>query len=362
MSDELSDRGVHDEPIDWDAVARYLTDESPADEAARLRLWLEAEPSRAELVAALDRSVSRLALAPPAELDVEGALRRVRARLDEADVIPLPTRAPAGTGAARGRDWWRSGSLRAAAAISLVLGAGYLLRELRPETERAAVAAAARTYTTAFGARDSVHLADGTLVLLGPRSELVVAAGYGDGSRAVELRGEALFHVVHDEARPFSVRAGGAEIRDLGTSFVVSTDPGDGVRVAVTEGRVSLAPAGAPESAGTILGPGSRALLEGGRAVVEHRAALESDLAWTDGKLVFEEAPLEEVAVELWRWYGAVLRVDDPSLRSSRLTATFDDGEPLERVLEVVRLAVGAKLEMRGDTAILRGTGRAGAR
>ena len=349
--------------MDWDAVARYLTDEDPADEAERFRHWLEAEPSRAELVAALDRSVSRLALVPPADLDVEGALRRVRTLIDEADVVPLPVRAPAaarpGGSAAR---WWRSVPLRAAAAIALLVGGGFLLRELRPEGESAAVATPARTYTTPFGERESVRLADGTVVLLGPRSELSVAAGYGAGSRAVELRGEALFEVVHDAERPFSVRAGGAEIHDLGTIFVVSTDPGDGVRVAVTEGEVSLAPAGAPASAGTVLRPGDRALLEGGRASVEHAATLESDLAWTRGRLVFDEAPLSEVAVELWRWYGATLRVAGPALHARRLTASFEDGEPLEEVLDVIRLTVGATLEMRGDTAILRDAGRAGIR
>ena len=359
MSDQLSDRGVHDEPIDWDAVARYLTDESPAEEAARLRHWLEARPARAEMVAALDRSVSRLALEPPADLDVEGALRRVRARLDDADVIPLPTRVPA---PARPAPWWRSAPLRAAAVVAVLLGGGLLARELRPVATEQAVAVAPRTYSTAFGERESVTLADGSVVLLGPGSELTVAAGYGEGIRAVELRGEALFEVVHDETRPFSVRAGGAEIRDLGTTFVVNTDPGDGVRVAVTAGSVSLAPAGAPASAGTLLRPGDRALLEGGRAVVEHPAALESDLAWTRGRLVFEEAPLSEVAVELWRWYGTTLRVESPSLRGRELTASFEDDEPVERVLDVVRLAVGASLEMRGDTAILRAAGRSGAR
>jgi transmembrane sensor len=190
---------------------------------------------------------------------------------------------------------------------------------------------------------------------------LVVAAGYGDASRSVELRGEALFDVVHDAERPFSVRAGGAEIHDLGTAFTVSTDPGAAVRVAVTKGRVSIGPAGAPASAGTVLAAGDRALLTGGHAEVERSAELDVDLAWTRGRLVFVETPLEEVAVELWRWYGAQLRIEDPALRSRELTASFQ-GESLAEVLQVVRLAAGAELEMRGDTAILRSGGRPRAR
>jgi transmembrane sensor len=350
MSIERSTPGAFDESMDWDGLARYLADESPAEEAERFRLWLEADPRRAELVTALDRSLDGVALEPAADLDVEGALRRVRARMDDAEVIPLSSRRES---AARAGAWWRGVPLRAAAAILLVLAAGLLYRQLQRGSPGAAPALAAATYTTAFGERDSVRLPDGSTVLLGPRSELVVAAGYGQAARAVELRGEAFFDVVHDASRLFSVRAGGAEIHDLGTSFVVTTDPGAGVRVVVTSGRVSLAAAGAPAGTGTVLGAGDRALLEGGHAEVERARPVDADLAWTRGRLVFEETPLPEVAVELWRWYGAQLRIADPALRERRLTASFEN-EPLDSVLDVIRRVVGAEIEMRGDTAVLR--------
>ena len=53
------------------------------------------------------------------------------------------------------------------------------------------------------------------------------------------------------------------------------------------------------------------------------------------------------------RWYGIDLQLADSSLSNRHLTATFS-GEPPDRVLEVLSLALGADIERHGDTAIVR--------
>jgi transmembrane sensor len=337
-----------DEP-DWDALARHLADESPAGEDERVHDWLAADPAHAELASTLRRSMDRLADTPPADLDVEGALRRVHDRMhqDETRVIPLRRAAP----------WWAGAPLRAAAAVLLVLAAGLLWARLRGSDPEAA-----RSYAAAVGQRQEVRLPDGTRVLLGPGSELRLAAGYGSGKREVELRGAALFEVVHDASRPFAVRSGAAEIQDVGTRFTVRDGAAGEVRVLVTEGAVELKGKAGAGGDGVMLHAGERGILHPGtRAVAERAGGTESDLGWTEGRLVFAEAPLTEVGVELHRWYGVELRVADGSLARRRLTASFA-GDPADRALRVIALAVGARLEMRGDTAILHDAARAGGR
>jgi ferric-dicitrate binding protein FerR (iron transport regulator) len=55
------------------------------------------------------------------------------------------------------------------------------------------------------------------------------------------------------------------------------------------------------------------------------------------------------------KWYGIELKVADKALNNRHLTATFA-GESPERVLETIRLALGAEIERHGDTAIVRVT------
>ena len=219
--------------------------------------------------------------------------------------------------------------------------------------------AAAQTFATAVGQRDSVRLTDGTRVVLAPESQLIVAAGYGDSVREVELKGEAYFDVHHDAARPFLVRANGAAIRDLGTTFTVRATSGQGVRVAVTSGSVSLALAQASQSSAVVLQPGDAGTVgTDGRTLVERGGAAEPDTAWTRGRLVFREAPVTTVRAELRRWYGIDLQIDS-SFASSHLSMTFD-GESADRVLEVIALSLGAEVSRQGNTATLKpGSARA---
>jgi ferric-dicitrate binding protein FerR (iron transport regulator) len=63
------------------------------------------------------------------------------------------------------------------------------------------------------------------------------------------------------------------------------------------------------------------------------------------------------VSSELRRWYGVELRVEDSALASRHLTMTFS-GDPLERVLRVIGLGLGAEIERHGDTAVVRASDR----
>jgi transmembrane sensor len=303
--------------LDWDKLGRYLAGEASPDEAAAMRRWLEEHPSDAQVVAALDTATKGLA---PERIDVEAALRRVKTR-------------------ARARSLWRYVSVAVAATV--VLAVGVLVTRRNVERNAATVRHA---YFTQVGGRDSVALADGSWVVLGPASRLVVRG------RDVELTGQAYFSVIHDPARPFTVRAGGAVIRDIGTRFTVHSDSAEAVRVVVNEGAVHLAHA----SDSVALEQGDVGELEpGGRVQARRGAATDADLAWTRGRLVFQDASMAELVADLRRWYGVEVRVMDTALLRRHFTGTFA-GEPLTRVLGVVGLALRARVELQGDTAFIR--------
>lgn len=329
----------------WNVLARYLSNESPPDEADAVRRWVAGDPRRGQLLATLDRSLHTLASKPPADLDVDSAFRRVSRRLGEAQVRPMV------------RQRWLVMGLRAAAVIAIVLGATELWRRTQVPSPTHPVAGPT-TYVTGVGQTDSVHLPDGSCAVLGPGSRLTLGADYGSAERDVRIAGEALFDVLHDPARPFAVRAGSALIRDLGTTFAVRDDGGL-VHVVVVAGSVLLQDTlrqkrGAPES-GLVLKAGERGtLLPQGETVSEPAAAISDDLAWTSGHLVFNNAPLPVVAAGLRRWYGIELRVTDEKLAGRHLTASFAR-ESVAEVLSIIGLALGAEIERRGDTAVVRG-------
>jgi transmembrane sensor len=331
---------TEDAPMDWEVLARFMAGESPADEADEVRAWLAENPARHDVLRVLDRTLAPVA-APPAGLDVEAALRRVHARMDAPESPVIPFRAPAAP--RRMPAPW----LRAAAAVFLLFGVWFAWQAVRGG------GSTLMAYSTGIGERDSLRLPDGTTVILGPASRLTLNGGYGEKTRDVELRGEALFDVTHDEARPFTVHAGGGWVRDIGTTFSVESDSAAGLRVVVTAGAVALRTTEQPGDGELVLRQGDRGTLAAGRMTAERAAATDDDLAWTRGRLVFRDAPLEKVAADLRRWHGIELRAGDAEIAGRRLTASFDGESPAD-VLRVIGLALGAEVAMRGDTAVLR--------
>ena len=355
MMDGNSNTGQGESPVsfDWDTLARQYSGEITAEESGRVEAIVASEPHAREALTIADIATSTLRAGIPQNLDVEGALARVKARRDETPVTPLAAlRERKNTEQTPARRWRVSMPALAAAALLAVGVASWMAYRNRPV--ESAATAAPRMFATGVGSRDSMTLADGSRVILGPMSSIKIAAGFNDRSRDVEIRGDAFFEVVHNAAKPFTVHAANATIVDVGTRFAVNSDAAEGVTVAVLEGSVALQQVNGPGGPGVILRAGDKGLLRpGSDALVRRGSVTEDDAAWLKGRLVFREATVGEIASSIRKWYGIELKVEDPSLANRHLTATFA-GESPDRVLDVIRLALGADIERHGDTAIVR--------
>jgi transmembrane sensor len=242
--------------------------------------------------------------------------------------------------------------VRAAAAVLVVAGASLLWRAARgPESDEvvARTAVAATRHVSSVGKLDSIRLADGSRVVLGPSSTLDVAGGFGGTVRTVTLQGDAYFDVVHDERVPFVVRTTHATMRDVGTRFTVHSDVDGGTRVAVTDGAVDMAAAQTGAAAPVVLNAGDRAVAGASGVRIERGTVTSEDLSWTRGVLVFRDAPLAEVTVGLRRWFGIELVATDSLIAARRLTATFDGGT-VDEVGGVLAAALGGSVRRSGDT------------
>jgi transmembrane sensor len=340
-------------PDDWERIARYLTGEAGAGEAEATEQWIEADPHRIKVVRLLETVLANVAREDASDIDIDGALKLVKSRFDEPKVIPFPPRMTVASS-----DRSVSALLRIAAAAIIIVGGTMLWQKV----QRTRADADMRTYATSVGERRQVVLKDGTTVLLGPTSRLLVPSVSPDnGDRLVLLDGVAYFSVVHDAAHPFTVKAGKLNIQDVGTAFSVDNDDSAGTRVVVDSGRVSIGPADDRHQA-EVLNARDRATVDSkGVVLVERSVVSDDDLAWTQGRLVFRDAPLILVGAELYRWYGVRLRVADSSLANLHLTASFS-GEPVDRVLNVIALSLGAHIEREGNVAVLYRTTASGAR
>jgi len=328
---------------DWDTLGRFVAGEGSADEMSQVGKWLDANPAERAL---LERLTEVTAAAPVAGVDVEAALARVHARMGERTPATL---SPA---SARAKRRWQPlafVSLLAAAAIVALL-----VRRQAGSPAGSVTTVASQTFSTTVGKRDSITLSDGSRVVLGPDSRLTVPPGFGSASRTVELHGDAYFDVRHDAASPFAVRVGSALIQDVGTTFMVESDDANATVVTVVTGSVRLRAADSPSGTGVLLAAGERGSIDdAGRTSTERASSPDDDVAWTTGKLVFHDAQLSRVAAEVHRWYGVRLHVSDPSMLSQHVTTTVYTNQPVDQVLHVIELLLGAKIERQGDSAVV---------
>ena len=292
-----ADDAIHSAAADWHAAS-----ESDAFDWDGFTSWLEADPRHAD-------AYDQIALTDALVRDHAQSLARDVVSAGDDNVVAFRPR----------RRWpqW-AGAAVAAALIAMVA----VPRFAQPAPQVYATDAASRT----------LALNDGSTIVLAPRSRLEIA---GSKQADMKLAGGAWFDIRHDPARNLAIAVGDETIRDIGTAFDVQNTP-DGLRVAVTEGALSIA-------SETLDKP---IRLRAGRALALDRRTHRAQVAalapgaageWRKGRLTYNQASLPLVADDLARYAGITIEVDK-AVADRRFSGTLIIGDGKQAARDLSQL------------------------
>lgn len=326
--------------VDYELLGKYLAGECNTRELAEVEEWLRTPENASELETL--RQFWEASEVEPALVDTDRAWDQVKGRIKPLDATPAPA-----IPRRRTPFWWA-----AAAVLVMAVGLGwYLTRSDAP------VEVNYTTFANADSSPQTVQLPDGSVVTLNSGAEIRFAEGFSEPLREVQLEGEAFFDVTKNPAKPFVVRAGGAEVRVLGTSFNVSTE--QGLAVKVTEGKVKLSapPSEAAAAESVVLEAGMEGRYDEERAEIVEVGEMEAnELYWKTQRLEFKASPLTDVRLELEALFGVEIELENENIARCKLTTNFFQDD-IESILQVISESFDLTVTKDGNKFTLSGEG-----
>lgn len=305
----------------------------PLDAAERRAFygWLTASPIHVEEylgVALLSRRLAVAAADP--DMPLEAILDRVRGEPD--NVASIEKASPSLEAEHHGlpRRWpWAA----VPAALAAIVVALFWWRGDHVTSER---------YTTRHGEMRSWQLSDNSTLRL--NTDTSVTARYSHSVRLIEIeRGEALFEVAHEPARPFRVVAGTASAVAVATTFSVYREAGSAL-VTVMQGRVRVSTVVASSGSVTAQAGEQVRVTDGEPPGPATPADVQRSTAWLHRQIVFEREPLALVAAEFNRYSALPIDIETPALGTLPITGIFSVDDT-ETFLDFLRTFRGVAIE-----------------
>ncbi|MGV8093245.1 MAG: FecR family protein [Mangrovibacterium sp.] len=195
-----------------------------------------------------------------------------------------------------------------------------------------------------LGQMSEVTLYDSTHVWLNSGTSLRYTSHFGKKDRHVSLDGEAFFKVKHSKL-PFRVKLRNSEIEVTGTSFnAVSYKEEKVSQVTLIEGSVRINnPKG--EEIMTLSPSQQITIPENLNDIQVSHVNADFFYSWTEGKIVFEEARLADVALRLERWYNVEIRFEGEGTGDLRFTGTILKNKPIDQIIKAFQLLLPVKID-----------------
>lgn len=312
----------------YDLIVKSFSDELTENELLELNNWKNADKSNlAEYIDFKEiwKHSSRLKL--PFQIDLPKSLATTS---QKAGILKRPIK------------WLPVFAQIAAVFILAILLSGIYNLVLAPKPKNKIESIVYQNVKATYGTQSRVDLADGTVVYLNSGSSLRFPNSFnGAKTRNVELTGEGHFSVAKNSEQPFVVDIHKMQIKVIGTTFNVDAYPDNAtITIALVEGTIQLQQKSGENITELMeLKPNQVAFYKPLENKLWQRT--EDDLnkytAWTDGKIVFSNDPVNTVIQKLNNWYNVDIELSDKKLEKYRFTATFID-EPLEQVLSILNL------------------------
>jgi ferric-dicitrate binding protein FerR (iron transport regulator) len=245
---------------------------------------------------------------------------------------------------------WLSAAIVAASVILLLF---YFRQEKPGKTLVSKAAVPVNEVVTNGGSKSTVHLPDGSFVILNTGSRLVYNKDFGAETRDVYLTGEGFFDVAHNENIPLIVHAGNVDIKVKGTAFNVKAYTEDSiVEAALIRGSIEVFTQADPERK-ILLRPNEKIIIGKSSVIssVKKEDKQESnkeevfslgklrpnpvdstiaEIAWIENKLAFYKEPFETLAKKMERWYNVSIEFNDEKLNQLTFTGSFEKEDIVE--------------------------------
>lgn len=230
-----------------------------------------------------------------------------------------------------------------AASIAMLLGMSWLGFNYRENIHDFIDPATTIVLKTKNNEIRKVTLSDGSTVWLNGASTLSYPDRFRHDKREVVLLdGEAYFDIHHDEHKPFQVKAGKTLTNVLGTAFNISSYSWlEEIHVTVTRGKVAVN--------SNILLPNDQLTYQKATGKMEKKKLTADVTLWMQGKLVFSDESLKDIAAILENKYKVKIRFGEQTMEQFRFSARFEPSDSLNTILEDLTLTRGLSYEVKGD-------------
>ncbi len=207
------------------------------------------------------------------------------------------------------------------------------------------------------GQKSQIVLSDGTKVWLNSDTKIRYPGQFSKDQRDVFLNGEAFFEVTKNEHQPFLVHTSGPDIKVLGTKFNIKAYSDENqVETSLFEGKINLIlPAkGSDLPVEKILNPGQSVIFSD----LTHDLALvrfqkdEID-GWKKNQLIFKDDAFIKLVKKIERWYNVEMIYDEKQFNNRRLTVELYEGERLEKLMDILSLALSVDFKYEKGKIIL---------
>lgn len=204
--------------------------------------------------------------------------------------------------------------------------------QLQYNTQNYTAQTTLNTLTTPRGGQFRLTLPDGTRVWLNAASAITYPTAFSEGKREVEIKGEVYFEVTAKAKMPFNVKISpSTNIEVLGTSFNINAYTDEpGIKTTLIQGAVKVNTG----HASRVLLPGQQALVNSpGNINIIAKADTAAILAWKKDQFYFRDADIPTVMRQLARWYDVTI-VYAGTIPARRFQGEIQRNLPLSDVLD----------------------------
>lgn len=200
------------------------------------------------------------------------------------------------------------------------------------------------TITVPHGKVARILLPDGTRAWVNTQSSITYPAAFpADGPREVTIQGEAYLEVRHDERHPFVVKAGDISATVLGTSFNIRAYEGSVTQVTLVSGRVKVTSG----NISVVLRPGQ---MSDGDGLDVSEVYTDDMTCWREGLFAFSEQTLQDVMVDIGRWYNMNVVFADRTHAADKVHFSGERSWSVSEITSQIDAILGTHTTISGNT------------